>query len=78
MELTTEQLLQVFGVTPMTLYNWRKGIDKKKVSKLPYHTRKLGSRHRIYFVWGEVRQWALKNDVAVLFHPKELKKLFIA
>ena len=72
MELTTESLLLMFDVTPMTLYNWRKGIDKKKVSKLPYHTRKIGSRHRVYFKWGEVKQWASKNDVPVKIHPSNL------
>ena len=72
MELSTEDLLQIFCVTPMTVYNWRKGIDKKKTTPLPYHTRKLGSRHRVFFKWGEVKRWATQNSVEIVIDPKLL------
>jgi hypothetical protein len=74
MELDTSAIQKVFNVTAMTVYNWRNGTDKKKVSSLPFHTRKVGTRHRIYFKWVEVKNWALQNSVPVVVHPSNLKK----
>jgi len=72
MELSVKQLTTIFGVTPMTITNWRNGVDKKKTSRLPHHTRKAGLRHTIYFKWGEVKLWAHKNNVRIVVLPKDL------
>jgi hypothetical protein len=73
MELTTSQLMQIFNVTQMTLYNWKEGRDKKKIGKLPAHARKAGKRHRVFYKWAEVKQWALKNNIPVVKTPKQVE-----
>ncbi len=75
MELTTEQLMKIFGVTYMTIYNWREGRDKKKSTKLPFHKRKAGKRHRVFFKWHEVKEWADYEGLGVLISSRELKKI---
>lgn len=75
MELNTKQLMQVFTVDNMTIYNWRYPSRVYKTAQktsLPFHVRDAGSRHRIYFMWGEVRRWAKQNRVEVHTHPKDL------
>ena len=73
-KLTVKDLVQIFGVTPMTLYNWKEGFDKKKTSKLPHYTVPHGFKHRVYFKWNLVKQWASENSVEVVITPAELNK----
>jgi hypothetical protein len=73
MELNTEQLMRIFGVTLMTVYNWRYPHPNGKKSVIPYHRKKSGDRRRrIYFKWVEVKKWAKENNVEVVVHPKVL------
>ena len=73
MKLTTAQLMKVFNITQMTLYNWRMGTDKKKTGRLPAHFKEVGQRHRVYFKWAEVKRWAVKNNVEIVVHPDTFK-----
>jgi hypothetical protein len=73
-KLTLKNLVQIFDVTPMTIYNWKNGFDKKKVSNLPHYTVPHGFKHRVYFKWNLVKQWAKENEVTVVIPPTELSK----
>lgn len=75
MELNTKQLMQVFAVDSMTIYNWRNPARFYKTAQktqLPFCVRTAGKRHRVYFVWGEVKKWATFNKVEVVVNPKDL------
>jgi hypothetical protein len=73
MNLNTEQMMKVFDVSYMTVYNWRNPKDNSDKPAIPFHTEKFGTqRHKIFFKWGEVQKWAKKNKVSVVIHPKDL------
>ena len=59
-ELTTQQVATMFGVTPMTLYNWRSN------RALPYHHLPGGTKPPVRFDEGLVLKWAAMNGVAVV------------
>ena len=62
--LNVSDIIVMFGVTYMTVYNWRKGIRTNK-TKLPYHTDSRGEkRHSVYFIKSEVKKWAIENRIA--------------
>ena len=73
MKLNTEQLMQIFDVSYMTVYNWRHPKLNSDKTVLTCHSEKVGTqRHKIYFVWSEVKQWAKKNGVLVVKQPNDL------
>lgn len=60
-ELNTNDLLRMFGVTSMTVHNWRKGLSGRTL--LPFHTRPRGIRLGVYFYKDEVEVWAAENNI---------------
>ena len=62
--LTTNELEVMFEVTKMTVNNWR--IGSPRITPLPYHTLKRGSRFKIYFKATEVTKWAAKHNILVV------------
>ena len=73
MKLTTKQMMKIFDVDNMTIFNWRFPSKFAQKTKLPFHTEKVGkTRHRVFFVWSGVKKWAKKNNVLVEVHPKDL------
>jgi hypothetical protein len=72
--LTIKDMMHIFDVTPMTIHNWKEGFDKKKVSKLPCYTVPHGFKHRVYFKWNLVKQWAKENSVEVILTPAQLNQ----
>lgn len=60
-ELDNKAILAAFGITVMTLYNWRGGKNGR--TPLPFHTRPKGSRHSCYYLLSEVKSWAKANNV---------------
>ncbi|HUW46537.1 MAG TPA: hypothetical protein VMW50_12170 [Dehalococcoidia bacterium] len=73
MNLTTTDLMQIFNVSYMTVYNWRNPKSNSDKTVLPSHTEKFGTqRHRVYFKWGEVKKWAKKNKVVFVLTPEDL------
>lgn len=65
-KLTTRDLLGAFGVTPMTITNWRAGSATR--GALP--AEKVG-RHVVYSP-AEVRKWARKFSVPIADEQKLL------
>lgn len=64
-QLITSDLMQMFGVGQMTIYNWRKGSTR--ISPLPFYTEARGSeRHQVYFLGKEVRLWAKANGIPIV------------
>lgn len=64
-QLNTSDVMAMFGVGQMTVYNWRKG--SARVTKLPFYTETAGSeRHRVYFLGKEVRLWAKANNIPIV------------
>jgi hypothetical protein len=74
-KLTIKDMVHIFDVTPMTIHNWKEGFDKKKTSKLPCYTVPHGFKHRVYFKWDLVKQWAKENEVEVVVTPSTLNNL---
>lgn len=62
-ELTTKDMQDLFDVSGMCLFNWRKG--SKRRSKLPCSFRKRGTQKSVVFKKEVVIQWAAKNNVAM-------------
>lgn len=62
--LTTKDLLQIFGVTAMTITGWRKGLTAK--AELPTITKIPG---RILFNRAAVKKWAEKEGVEIRVDP---------
>jgi transcriptional regulator with XRE-family HTH domain len=64
-ELTTKDLCDRFGVTLMTINNWRKGT--KRITALPFETRTRvaarGHGTEVYFLESKVKKWAKDNNV---------------
>lgn len=66
MRLTTKQVLKGFNITPMTLYNWRRGLNGR--TPFPTHTEPRGTKHKVYFILEEVVAWAKANGLT--FKPE--------
>lgn len=64
-ELSTKDLCTKYGVTVMTINNWRKGT--KRITALPCHTRPRvearGHGTEVYFLEAEVKTWAKENNI---------------
>jgi hypothetical protein len=58
--LTTADLQKAFGVTAMTIHNWRKGTPQRPALKTKSDGR------RVAFAEAAVRRWAEKAGVAVV------------
>jgi predicted DNA-binding transcriptional regulator AlpA len=67
--LNTQQLMQIFGVSHMTVYQWRQGTATKK--KLPATVGKPTPRS-VAFDPVKVETWASKHDVPLLYDPVKL------
>lgn len=63
--LTQQQVCTLFGVTPMTLYNWRrhKGLPAHPVAS------ESGSIRLVYYDRDEVLAWARRTGHAVKSDP---------
>lgn len=61
--LTNRHLLDVFGVTTVTLDNYRKGSDRRPA--LPCKVVQVGASQRIFYKPKEVEAWAKKNNVKI-------------
>jgi hypothetical protein len=73
MKLNTQDLMHIFNVTMMTTTNWRFPHKSSQKSPLPFHTEMSGKeRHRVFFVWGEVKKWSQENRVEIHTLPKDL------
>lgn len=60
-ELSIKDLMKMFGVTLMTITNWRKGSTR--ITPLPTETRARGSRNQVYFTKEKVLAWAKENEI---------------
>lgn len=70
-ELTVRQVQKLFGVTLMTVTNWRAGKNGR--TPLPFHTKPRGEqRHLVFFKQGEVTKWARRNGIEMVLSPKDL------
>ena len=58
-ELTTAQLLRMFNVTSMTLYNWR---SKRG---MPFYHLEGGAKPPVRYDEGMILAWARQNGIAV-------------
>lgn len=58
--LTTKDLLAAFGVTPMTIANWRKGTP----TRTPLPSEKQG--RSVNYRRDRIERWADKNGVPLL------------
>jgi hypothetical protein len=64
--ITQKKLEGILGVSPMTIYLWR----KLEVDPLPYRcVPTSGGRHKNYFLLGEIKSWLTRN------RPNLVKKL---
>lgn len=62
MRLSAKQVQDGFGVSAVTVYNWRKGLNGR--TKLPVHAKPRGEKmSSVYFELEEVLKWADKNNV---------------
>ena len=60
--ITTKDVCQLLGCTPMTVSNYRNGIGKALKTSLPHYTEARGmQRHAVFFKKAEVVRWAKKN-----------------
>lgn len=60
-ELTVNDLCFLFGVTVMTVNNWRKGSTR--IPPLPFKSIPTGKSNRIVFRPTDVAKWAKDNDM---------------
>lgn len=60
-EMKTLDVQNLFGVTPMTVYNWRTKGDENK--RIPHHTTVRGTRNGVVFKRSEVLAWAASNRI---------------
>lgn len=65
-QLTTKDLLVIFGVSHMTTHHWRNGSETK--TPLPVVDTQ-GSR-TVLFDAKKVKAWAKKNELAMLADPE--------
>jgi len=73
MNLNTDQMMRVFDVGYMTVYNWRNPKKNSEKTALPFHTEDFGTqRKKVFFKWGEVKKWAKKNKVIFVLTPEDL------
>jgi hypothetical protein len=66
--LTNLDLLRVFGVTDVTIYNWRNPKEGARKTALP-STVKDG---RVTFTPSRVTAWAKKNEVPIAVDPAKV------
>lgn len=63
-KINTHQAAAVFGVTPMTLANWRKGSPQR--TKLPTTTPPNGSNpNSVWYKVSDLKAWSKKNGIAM-------------
>lgn len=67
--LTTQQVMQIFAVSHVTVYQWRQGNGSKKA--LPCKTGKPTARS-VLFDPAKVEQWANAHEVPMLYDPVKL------
>lgn len=63
-KLSIKDVQKMYGVTLMTVNNWRKGSKKKE--PLPSHSEPRGITGRkdgVYFLKSVVRAWAKKHNI---------------
>lgn len=74
--MTTNQVMALFGVSYMTVYNWRtfKGRGARKT--IPCHKEPRGSREGVFFLKSEVVAWAASAGVKT--DSPEIKELLDA
>lgn len=65
--LTTADLTTIFGVSHMTIHNWKKGTPTKD----PLPTVETGTRNVLFPVAG-IKRWAKVEGVAIVVDPDKL------
>jgi hypothetical protein len=66
--LTTLDLVKVFDVTPMTIYNWRNPAEGSRKSPLPCN----GTGRNVNFNAVKIAAWANKNGVPMVRDPIDI------
>ena len=67
--LTTKDIMLMFCVDVMTVYNWRNG--SARITPLPHHLKPHGTkRHRIFFKLHVVKRWAAENNQTIILPVK--------
>lgn len=61
-ELSTNELMRMFDVTHMTVYNWRT-FPRPGRPTIPFHTKPRGTRSGIFFKESEVLRWARETGL---------------
>ena len=70
-QLNSNQVAAMFGVSNMSVFNWRKGT--KAMTPLPTAaTKSTLSRPKVLFNLSAVLTWAKKHGVVVVTPPEEL------
>lgn len=64
--LTTAEVCDMFGITLMTCYNWRKNLG------LPHYILSGENRSPIRYKLDEVMEWAKEHDKEILEVPERL------
>lgn len=67
--LTTPQVMQIFGVSHVTVYQWRQGSGSKKA--LPCKTGKPTPRS-VAFDPVKIETWANAHNIPMLYDPVKL------
>ncbi|MNK65503.1 hypothetical protein D3C87_848000 [compost metagenome] len=64
MRLTTKDVEDAFGVTPMTVYNWRKGTPTRE--PLPAEV----EGRRVFYRAARLKAWAKRHGIPLLKDPE--------
>jgi transposase len=65
---TIREVREMFGVSHMTVYNWRAGNVGKR--KLPSRVREVDGRKRVVMPHESLMKWAAENDLKPLPRTK--------
>lgn len=72
-QLTGPQVCRMFGITNMTLWNWRQGT--KSVTPLPtLKPKKVSERPRVFYGASATLAWAKRNNIAVVESVEQVLK----
>lgn len=70
-QLTSAQAAKVFGVSSMTLWNWRQGT--RSMAPLPtIKSKKATAKPAVFFGVASLKSWAKKHGVVIAQAPEDV------
>lgn len=72
LRFNTQDVMSLFGVSHMTVYQWRKGTARK--TPLPAIEKRVGARLTVEFTEKTLRKWARENNVPFTIDPSQYEK----